>query len=126
QAAARGAAVLVSSHVLREVEELCTHVAIVDRGRLVRAGSLEELTRPVDEFEVIVARPREALAEVRTHRWGAGARLAGERRLTASPTGSGRDLWEHLARAGHAPESIVAHRVGLESLFLQLTGEGRG
>ena len=124
QAAAQGAAVLVSTHVLHQVEELCTHVAIIDRGRLVRAGSVAELTRPANEFEVGVGRPHAALAALHGQPWGASARLVHGRVVAASPTGSGRDLWNFLAQAGHAPKSIAERQVGLEDLFLQLTIEG--
>ena len=40
---ARGATIFLTSHVLEIVERLCSHIAIVDRGRLVTHGSLEEL-----------------------------------------------------------------------------------
>lgn len=40
---ARGATIFLTSHVLEIVERLCSHVAIIDRGRLVAEGSLEEL-----------------------------------------------------------------------------------
>lgn len=39
----RGATIFLTSHVLEIVERLCSHVAIIDRGRLVAQGSLEEL-----------------------------------------------------------------------------------
>ena len=42
----RGHSVLLNSHLLSEVELVCDHVAIVDHGRVVAAGSPEELTRP--------------------------------------------------------------------------------
>jgi ABC-2 type transport system ATP-binding protein len=41
-----GVAVLLNSHLLSEVELVCDHVVIVDRGRVVEAGRLEELARP--------------------------------------------------------------------------------
>lgn len=41
--AGRGATIFLTSHVLEIVERLCSHVAIIDRGRLVAQGSLEEL-----------------------------------------------------------------------------------
>ena len=40
---ARGATIFLTSHVLEIVERLCTHIAIIDRGRLIADGSLEEL-----------------------------------------------------------------------------------
>ena len=40
---ARGVTIFLTSHVLEIVERLCTHVAIIDRGRLIANGSLDEL-----------------------------------------------------------------------------------
>jgi ABC-2 type transport system ATP-binding protein len=40
---ARGATIFLTSHVLEIVERLCTHIAIIDKGHLIAAGSLEEL-----------------------------------------------------------------------------------
>ncbi|GFG54644.1 ABC transporter ATP-binding protein [Mycolicibacterium agri] len=43
EVASRGAAVLLSSHILAEVEKLCDHVTIIRSGRAVRSGTLAEL-----------------------------------------------------------------------------------
>ena len=40
-----GKAVLVSSHILAELADLCTHIAIVDGGRVLAAGTVDEVTR---------------------------------------------------------------------------------
>ncbi len=45
---ARGATIFLTSHVLEIVERLCSHVAIIHRGRLVAQGSLEELRAGVE------------------------------------------------------------------------------
>jgi ABC-2 type transport system ATP-binding protein len=42
----RGQSVLLNSHLLSEVESVCDRVVIVNRGRVVAAGSPEELSRP--------------------------------------------------------------------------------
>jgi ABC-2 type transport system ATP-binding protein len=42
--AAEGRTVIVSSHLLAEVEQSCTHLVVMDRGRLVRAGPVGEIT----------------------------------------------------------------------------------
>jgi ABC-type multidrug transport system ATPase subunit len=49
--------VLVSSHNLDEVQELCDHVAILNHGRLVLAGSVEEITRSHRECSLSLSRP---------------------------------------------------------------------
>ena len=45
---ARGATIFLTSHVLEIVERLCSHVAIIQQGRLVAQGSLEELRAGVE------------------------------------------------------------------------------
>ena len=44
----RGATIFLTSHVLEIVERLCSHVAIIHRGRLVAQGSIEDLRRGVE------------------------------------------------------------------------------
>ena len=52
---ARGATIFLTSHVLEIVERLCSHVAIIHRGRLVAQGSLEELRAGVQAQTAIAA-----------------------------------------------------------------------
>jgi ABC-2 type transport system ATP-binding protein len=47
----RGVTIFLTSHVLEIVERLCSHVAIIHKGRLVAQGSMEELRRGVGEQE---------------------------------------------------------------------------
>ncbi len=68
---ARGATIFLTSHVLEIVERLCSHLAIIHRGRLVAQGSLEELRAGVEaqaaaalagsSFEAAVPAPGEKL-----------------------------------------------------------------
>jgi ABC-2 type transport system ATP-binding protein len=111
---AKGKTVFLSSHVLHEVQQLCTRVAIVHRGRLVTEGSVEELTRGRGEFVVRVDRPAEALALLRSQPWGAAARLddAGQI-ITGAPGGASADLNLFLVRAGFVPEEITPHTADL-------------
>ena len=50
-ARARGASVLVSSHVLSEVERTCDQIAILNQGRVAAQGPLAELLRPGESLE---------------------------------------------------------------------------
>jgi ABC-2 type transport system ATP-binding protein len=49
-----GKTVFLSSHILSDVEQICDRVVIIDRGRLVRAGRLEELLHATGRVEIIV------------------------------------------------------------------------
>ena len=67
----RGVTVLLSSHLLAEVEQVCSHVVVMDHGRLVAAGTIAELTAAtasvyfgVDDVERARARARRAHAGV--------------------------------------------------------------
>ncbi|WP_406861015.1 alpha/beta fold hydrolase [Streptomyces sp. HUAS MG47] len=53
--AAGGRTVIVSSHLLSEVEQSCTHLVVMDRGRLVQAGPVEEITGSGDTLLVTVS-----------------------------------------------------------------------
>jgi len=119
--AAEGRAVFLCSHVLREVEAICTHVAIVDRGRLVHAGSVDEVLAGTGEFWLRVREPEQVLALLRAEEWGRTARLHEGRLVTPSPTGEGRDLCAFLAAAGHPPDALDRFRHDLEDVFLRVT-----
>lgn len=65
QLKAQGKAILLSSHILSEVERLCDHIAIIRQGRIIENGSLEDmrhLTRY--EFNVETTQPATSLREV--------------------------------------------------------------
>ncbi|MFJ9635541.1 alpha/beta fold hydrolase [Streptomyces sp. NPDC101178] len=62
--AAGGRTVIVSSHLLSEVEQSCTHLVVMDRGRLVQAGPVAEITGSGDMILVTTAEEvSEPLAE---------------------------------------------------------------
>jgi ABC-2 type transport system ATP-binding protein len=119
--AAEGRAIFLCSHVLREVEAICTRVAIVDRGRLVHEGSVDEVLAGTGEFWLRVREPAQVLALLRAQEWGRTARLREGRLVTPSPTGEGRDLCAFLAAAGHPPDALDRFRHDLEDVFLRVT-----
>ena len=127
QLAAAGKTVFISSHVLAEVQQICTRVAIIHLGQLVREASVDELVRGHGEFAVTVERPGEALALLRAQPWGASARLDHDNIIiTPAPQGRGRELNLFLVQAGYAPDAVGQHAQDLEEVFLRLTHSGRG
>jgi ABC-2 type transport system ATP-binding protein len=116
--AAQGRTILVSSHVLSEVQQTVDDVVIIARGRLVRASTLSEL----EGAPVVVARSPRAVALVDV------LRSAG---LAATADGSDlvRVATPDAALVGHAAygASIELHELrteasDLERIFLELTG----
>jgi ABC-2 type transport system ATP-binding protein len=122
--AADGVTVFVSSHLLSEVEQTCTDVGVMSRGRLVWQGSLEQLR---------AAAPTRVRVE--TSDVGRAAEVLARLGLTEV---AGRDGNTTATLDGTAPEAIVAalvaagvgvrgfavERPTLEEQFVHLTGEG--
>ncbi len=125
--AAEGKTVFVSSHLLTEVRQLCTRVAIVNLGKLVTESTVEDLVKGQGEFTVTVDRPQEALVLLRAQSWGRSARVSANNTLiTSAPEGRGRTLNLFLVNAGFAPDAIAPAVQDLEEVFLRLTGNGAG
>jgi ABC-2 type transport system ATP-binding protein len=124
QIAADGTTVFVSSHLLAEVEQICSHVGVMSTGRLVFQGPLTELRgRGV------------ARISIRTTEVSAAADVLDKLGLTDVVVDDGRvsaGLGEHapekinaeLVHAGVPVAGLETVRPSLEDLFVELTGEG--
>jgi len=122
-----GKTVFISSHLLMEIQQMCTRVAIINLGKLVTESSVEDLTRGKGEFAVTLERPTQALAIVQQQSWGKSAHLNENGALiTLAPGGRGRELNVFLVNAGFAPDTITASTQDLEEVFLRLTNSGSG
>ncbi|HEY7984217.1 MAG TPA: ABC transporter ATP-binding protein [Ktedonobacterales bacterium] len=124
--AAAGKTIFISSHVLSEVRQICTRVAIINHGRLVKESTVEALTAGTGEFAVTVERPEAAVTLLRAQPWGASARIEGEQVISGAPEAQGRALNVFLVQAGYAPERLTPYEHDLEQVFLQLTGGAEG
>jgi ABC-2 type transport system ATP-binding protein len=121
-----GVTVFLSSHLLAEVEMICSRAAIVHQGRLVAQARVAELLAPTGR--VLVATPDT----------GSAAELAAtmpglridERRvdgLLVHLDGlAPEELNQKLVEGGVRVRELVAERPTLEDVFLRLTGEARG
>jgi ABC-2 type transport system ATP-binding protein len=118
--ASQGRTVLVSSHQLNEVEEVADRVVILNHGRLVRAGSIEELTAGSDT--VVVRSPNlEPLV----------AAVSGDGTTVQRPDATTLQIQGlTLAQVGHAAfasgvevHELSAQRFDLEELFFALTSD---
>ena len=127
QLAAAGKTIFISSHLLAEVQQICTRVAIINQGRLVTEASVAELTQGQGEFRVTVEAAAQAVELLRRQPWGVNAHLDGERALiTRAPENNGRALNLFLSQAGFVPELLERPTQDLEQVFLNLTNSGSG
>jgi len=141
QIAADGTTVFVSSHLLAEVEQICTHVGVMRSGRLVFQGSLPELRRtgaarvtvqtadPEGAVKVLTGlglpSPQTTAAEASGAAGAAGAqdRAVAEVSAVLGDTVPERVCAE-LVQAGVGVRGFAVTSPSLEDLFVGLTGEG--
>ncbi|MBV9228160.1 MAG: ABC transporter ATP-binding protein [Chloroflexi bacterium] len=125
--AAEGKTVFISSHLLSEVQQICTRVAIINLGKLVTESTIEELLSGHGAYTVKVERAEAAQALVQKQPWGKDAHLDYSGALvTAAPEGRGRELNLFLVNAGFVPDTITQATQDLEQVFLSLTNGGSG
>jgi ABC-2 type transport system ATP-binding protein len=118
-----GATVIVSSHLLAEVEATCTHVAVLQTGSLVAAGELRALL-DAGTGGLVVATPDVDLALHALRGVGATAyRAEGGEPAVVVPGGGppSPEVVALLVRAGVAVHEARRTRANLEELFAQLT-----
>lgn len=113
-----GLTIILSSHLLDEVERLCDRIAIIDAGRLVAEAEVKALP---GEFLWLDARPIERALE----RIGAAGRRDGEGVSVAIARGEAPALIAALVGDGLELHEARWVRPGLEALFLARTGGGR-
>jgi ABC-type multidrug transport system ATPase subunit len=113
-----GTTVFLSSHLLAEVEQLCTRVGVMDRGRLVAQLAMDDVRRPTGRAVVRVGDPAAAHALLD----GRVAERSGDQLIvTDVPV---EELTRRLVGAGIDVLEAVPERDSLESLVLALTGPG--
>jgi ABC-2 type transport system ATP-binding protein len=119
--ASQGRTVLVSSHLLSEMEQLAHDLVIIAHGHLVRQGTVDEIVKSSQTH---------ALVYVRTPQPDALVAAVAEREGTATPAADGRILVTGLeaAAVGHAAftagvelHELTTERPDLEDVFLELT-----
>ena len=128
-----GKTIVISSHILPELEELCTSLAIIDHGRVMASGRVEEIA---DRFRVGGVYRVRLLGD--TEDAQAAAALLSDRPDVASVVVDGDGSLElglagddastaavlaALVRAGHRVVSFAPAASDLEELFLQITDE---
>lgn len=127
-----GKTVVISSHILTELQDICTHLAVVDQGRVMAQGSIDDIRRAMTSRSNVQLRLRAeqvdaadqllradpAVQEVRTERTLIRFVLDGDDQVSAR-------LLSLLMSSGLEVYEWRVDRAGLEELFLQITGNGQ-
>ncbi|MFD7248874.1 alpha/beta fold hydrolase [Streptomyces sp. NPDC059895] len=123
--AAAGRTVIVSSHLLSEVEQSCTHLVVMDHGQLVQAGPVREIVGSGDTLLVGTSAPVDepVVEKVAVLPGVASATRTDDGLLVRlDPDGSAARLVAELVRLEVPVESVGPHR-RLEDAFLTLIGD---
>jgi ABC-2 type transport system ATP-binding protein len=116
-----GKTIFLSSHILPEVEQICDRIVIVDRGRLIRAGRLDEILRPAGRIEIVVDQLPEDAERAAAERGAEIGRDAHGIRLQVEPARK-REVIETLWAAGCDVIRVNPVKDSLEDVFLKLVG----
>jgi ABC-2 type transport system ATP-binding protein len=135
--AGEGTTVFLSSHLLDEIEQVCTHTAVLHRGRLITQGTVAEMAAGVrgrlavgtpDTAEAVRVLKEQGLTDVAVVAGRVTAELPG---TPPGPPGGASgaspdlaDLNTALVRAGVRVRSFGRENASLEDAFVALTGEG--
>jgi ABC-2 type transport system ATP-binding protein len=120
-----GVSVLLSSHILAEVQQVCDHVSIIGRGRLLASGSVADVVGSTTRGVRVGVSDLAAGASILER---AGLAVHRERdHLVVDHVADPSTITRLLAEQGHFVHELTPVRADLESVFLELTGgEGPG
>ncbi len=121
-----GVSVIVSSHLLPDVQHVCSQVVMIDKGKVVRSGDIQTLTpRQADHFEIRFRDNDSACV--------AAIREAGHHCIRLHPNntwlvqcsgpGGVRDIFDTAFRCGTQVRHFQPARYSLESVFLRAVGK---
>ncbi|MFE0188220.1 ATP-binding cassette domain-containing protein [Streptomyces sp. NPDC058989] len=138
--AADGTTVFLSSHLLDEIEQVCTHAAVMARGRLITQGTVADLSATVlgprghGRLTVTTPDAADAVRVLKEH-GVTGLQVTDDRVTGDLPAGPSdrpgdqaplelADVNAALVHAGVRVRAFGAERASLEDVFVHLTGEG--
>lgn len=123
--ACEGATVFLSSHLLSEVEQVCTHAGVLNRGRLVVQGTVAEIRESLRPRLVVTTPDTERAADVLKNLDVTEVHVENGERVSCEPGMlSAEEACRDLVLAGVRVRGLATERPSLEDAFVALTGEG--
>jgi len=124
----QGKTVVISSHILSDISELCTDVAIIDQGKIVMSGNLMDVMRMVTSGNpILIAMEGQIGKAVELLKNEPGVSSMAVRRGEiminfSGSTAEETELLKKLVEARLPVRSFCREKGSLESIFMQLTG----
>ncbi len=120
-----GRTIFLSTHLLDEVEKICTHVAILRHGRLQRAGEVTDFTGGSASLRLRAEDLDQLLKAVSQFEFAKNVHILENAVCLDLISGSSASLNRHLAERGIYLEELSSRRPTLEQAFLSLTEQER-
>ncbi len=121
-----GRTVLLSSHLLHEVEQVCDSVAILSKGKLIAQGKVADLvhTRAGERVRLRTTDNGKAVEVLSALEWVEDVRIEGESVIVEAPSERSSELSAALGRSEVYVTEMAADEMSLEQYFLEITGDG--
>ena len=117
-----GMTVFLSSHLLHEVEQTCTRIGFINKGKLIACGAVDDLLRGGNVYRVSVDRSDAALALVQKTDWAKiAAQSDGSLDVELDGRGSA-ELNRMLVEGGVGVSALAPVKTSLEELYMNLVG----
>jgi len=125
--AKEGSTILFTTHHLEEAEALCDRIAIIDHGKILETGSVEELAKVVGDGDIVSINGSFTAVQLKTILENESVNIlsAAERTATMSLSHGGMNIAALLQKFNEAEievTDISMQKPSLESVFLKLTG----
>jgi ABC-2 type transport system ATP-binding protein len=117
-----GKTVFLSSHLLHEVEQVCDRVLILNKGRVIAQGRVDDFLGQTHAVYMRIADAERAAAVLEALEWVASAHCDGDRLRVQAPVERTPDLLAVLATQALFPFEVRPVTSSLENVFLRLTG----
>ncbi len=119
----KGHTIIMASHLLDEVEKVCTHVAILKKGTLLTTGNVDDVLVDEDIVEISAANPDALLALMKSWGGAQAVTLKDNRVYLAFTKGTARpeDINQYCFSKGITLDHILIKKKRLEAKFFELT-----
>lgn len=120
--------VLLSSHLLHEVEQVCDSVAILSQGRLVAQGRVDDLIRSLagEKIRLRTTDNAKAIELISKLDWVADVTSKGDSILVSAPTERSPELSEVLSRSAVYVAEMTSGQMSLEEYYFKITSGAYG
>ena len=118
-----GRTVLLSSHLLHEVEQVCDSVAILSKGSIIAQGRVQDLLKGQDAVRLTTTDDARAAGILSALEWVDEVRTEDGALIVAAPSERSPELSAALAQEGVHVREMSSARLSLEQYFLEVTGD---